>query len=589
MTTNDETVQAYMDGVLDGSIVAGRLVILAVRRHLDDLENAGDRGFYFDEKIADEACEFFPSVLKHSKGAAFAGKPFILSPYQVFITWCLFGWRRKVDGTRRFRKAYVTKARKNGKTEFAAGLGLLVLVADNPIEPGAEVYVAATKEDQACQMFNEAKAMVNQSPALSRACEVMKKNVGFGNSFMRPLGSDSKTNAGWNPHLMVIDELCDWQEYHRGLWGALTTGSGARTQPLRFATCTAGNDESDIWKEEDDYAVAVVESVLTGNVLDDAYFAFIARLDEARTCDKCKGDADGCEHCENGTIPADDPFDESNWEKSNPNISYIGTLLADLRDQATEAKGKPSSKQDFLRYRMNIMVTRSFKAIDMGHWPKGGVPLSDWSQSNVYGAFDLGWSSDLASISLVTRFFEGEGDGHSDRYRYECRSWSFLCEECKYDLTTEPWATFISSGCLTITPGSITDIPGAFRQKILDVTDEFNVLQWAHDTSGALHLAIELQNEGIETFKFPQSFGMYTPAFKLYLDLVADGLFVHNNDRLLEWTARNLVAKEDHRKQIMPDKQKSKSKIDPQSATIMAIGGAMTGVESGFWTPAWGV
>ena len=87
MTTHAETVHAYMAGVLDGSIVAGRLVILAVRRHLDDLEHAGERGFYFDKDIAEDACEFFPSVLKHSKGAAFAGKPFVLSPFQAFIVW----------------------------------------------------------------------------------------------------------------------------------------------------------------------------------------------------------------------------------------------------------------------------------------------------------------------------------------------------------------------------------------------------------------------------------------------------------------------------------------------------------------------
>ena len=123
----------------------------------------------------------------------------------------------------------------------------------------------------------------------------------------------------------------------------------------------------------------------------------------------------------------------------------------------------------------------------------------------------------------------------------------------------------------------------------MEVTEEFGVVQWAHDTSGALHLAIELQDEyGIECFKFPQSFGMYTPAFKLFLDLVTEGQFVHNGDRLLEWTARHLTAKEDHRKQIMPDKQKSKEKIDPMTATIMAVGGAMTGQKTNFWTPAWG-
>ena len=589
MTDHKQLVTDYIDGVMSGEIVTGRLVKLAVRRHLDDLDHAGKRGYYFDERKAELFCDLFPAVLKHSKGAKFAGMPFELSPYQAFIVWSLIGWRRQSDDTRRFRKAYVTLARKQGKTTFGAAIGLLLLVADDPREPGAEVYAAATKEDQACIMFNEAKNMVAKSPALSRMTEVVKKNIAVPSlsSFFRPLGSDSKTNAGWNPHVMLLDEVCDWQEHHRELWGALTTAGGARTQPLRLVTCTAGNDSSDIWQEEDDYAVAVVESVLTGNVIDDEYFAFIARLDESRACEDCGGD--GCGLCENGTIPADDPFDEANFIKANPNLG-VSITLEYLRGQATEAKNKPAAKQHYLRYHMNIRVTRSFRVIDINQWSRGNIPLSDWSGQTVYAAFDLGWSNDLASISLATKFFDGQDENHNDRWRYEGRSWSFICEECEYDLTREPWASFIENGCLVVTSGNVTDIPGAFKQKILEVTDEFNVAQWAHDTAGALHLAIELSDEhGIECFKFPQSYGMYNPAFRLYLDLISAGLFVHGGDRLLEWTARHLVAKEDHRKLIMPDKQKSKEKIDPQAAMIMAIGGAMTGVESIPWSREDGV
>ena len=67
MTYHRDIVNDYMAGVENGTIVAGRLVKLAVRRHLDDLEHAGERGFYFDEEIAEDSCDFFPSVLKHSK------------------------------------------------------------------------------------------------------------------------------------------------------------------------------------------------------------------------------------------------------------------------------------------------------------------------------------------------------------------------------------------------------------------------------------------------------------------------------------------------------------------------------------------
>jgi len=590
LTDHKQVVSDYIDGVLSGEIITGRLVKLAVRRHLDDLERAGERGYYFDEAIAEEACGFFPAVLKHSKDR-WARLPFTLSPWQAFIVWVLLGWRRRADDFRRFREAYITVARKNGKTTFCAGLSCLLMYADDPIAEGAEVYVAATKEDQACIMFNEAKSMVEKSPSLSRVSEVVKKNIAFPayGSFMRPLGSDSKTNAGWNPHAMMIDELCDWQQHHRGLFGALTTAGGARSQPLRVVTCTAGDETSELWDEEDTYAVSVVESVVVGNVIDDRYFAFIARPEEKRPCDNCDGD--GCGQCVDGEIPGDDPYDPKSFPKSNPNIG-VSVTSENLEAEAIKAKNKPSFKNDYLRYNANIRVTSTYRCIDTTSWGwrAGSVPLSDWTGQTVYAAFDLGWKNDLASFSLVTKFFEGVDENHNDRWRYEVRSWSFICEECKHNLEREPYASFIRDGCLTVTTGNVTDIPGVFKSRLAEAIGEFGVVQLAHDNAGALHLALELNEEnGIECFTFAQTHNMYNPAMKLFLDLVESGQFVHGGDRLLEWTARHLVANKNIREQVMPDKQKSKEKIDPMTSTIMAIGGAMTGIEVRPWSREDGV
>lgn len=586
--TPAETVRDYIDGILTGRIVAGRLLRLAVRRHLDDLEHAEERGYYFNEAIATEACEFFPRILRHTIGE-WHRKPFHLTPFQTFITWVLMGWRRVSDGLRRFRKAYVTQARKGGKTEWAAGLALLVSAMDNPLEHGSEAYCVATKEDQAKIMFNKAAAMVDESPSLSRLCDVFTNNISIPSyrSLLRPLGSDSKTNAGWNPHLVVLDEVCDWQGHHRGLWGALTTASGARRQPLRLVTCTAGDETSEIWEEEDDYAVAVVESVLTGNIVDDEYFAVIARLDTERGCEACGGD--GCDCCDNGKIPADDPFDESVWQKANPNLGH--TIKIDyLRGQAREAKHKPAAKHDFLRYHCNLKVTSHLKVIDMAQWARGGRDLDDWDGEPCYGAWDLGWSSDLASLSIVKRFFVGQDDEGNDRYRYEARSWSFIPEGTQTDLTREPWPSFIASGSLVVTSGNTTDIPGAFKAKLLEVTEQYNVAQWAFDPNNSRHLATELLNEhGIECFKFPQTHGMYNESLLVFLKAISDGQFVHGGDRLLEWCARHLICNKNHRNEMMPDKRRSKEKIDPIVAIIMATGGAMNAVDSGYWNPADGV
>ena len=104
-----DCVDNYCDAILSQEIIAGRYVELAVKRHLDDLEHAHERGLYFDAEIAGKSLRFVEAVCTHQK-AEWAGQPFLLSPNQQFILWNLTGWRR-ADGCRRFRRAYITAGR----------------------------------------------------------------------------------------------------------------------------------------------------------------------------------------------------------------------------------------------------------------------------------------------------------------------------------------------------------------------------------------------------------------------------------------------------------------------------------------------
>src|ERR1700686_239564 len=114
-----DPVGNYARHVLKGEIIAGELVQLACRRHLEDLKNGPARGLRFDRAAALHAIDFFP-LLQHSQGE-WAGGAFVLEPWQQFIVGSLFGWKR-ADGTRRFRTAYNEVARKNGKSTLSAGV-----------------------------------------------------------------------------------------------------------------------------------------------------------------------------------------------------------------------------------------------------------------------------------------------------------------------------------------------------------------------------------------------------------------------------------------------------------------------------------
>ena len=148
--------------------------------------------FYFSPARAEHALEFFGGWLRHSKGR-FAGQPFNLLDWQGELIAELFGWLRVSDDTRRYSVAYISTAKKSGKSTLLAGMGLYLLAMDG--ENGAEVYGAAADREQASVVFREAASMVRASPQLSRVLEVIdsRRTIAYRKeaSFYRVLSADA--------------------------------------------------------------------------------------------------------------------------------------------------------------------------------------------------------------------------------------------------------------------------------------------------------------------------------------------------------------------------------------------------------------
>ena len=136
---------------------------------------------------------------------------------------------------------------KTGKQPRRAGIGLYLAFFDD--EPGAEVYTAATKRDQARIAHGEATRMVKASPALSRLIKVYKDNLNVLTtaSKFEPLGRDADSMDGLNVHGAVVDEVHAHKT--RELWDVLETATGSRRQSLMFAITTAGFNRQSICYE----------------------------------------------------------------------------------------------------------------------------------------------------------------------------------------------------------------------------------------------------------------------------------------------------------------------------------------------------
>lgn len=216
-----------------------------------------DEKSYYDKARADYAVSFI-ELLKHTKGQWF-GKPFKLMPWQEKIIRDLFG-TIKENGYRQFNTAYIEIPKKNGKSELAAAVALLLTCGDG--EERAEVYGCAADRGQASIVFDVAVDMIRQNPALSKRVKILTSQKLLiyqpTNSFYQVLSAEAYSKHGLNSSAVVFDEL--HAQPNRKLFDVMTKGAGdARTQPLFFLITTAGTDTHSICFEQHQKALDIIE------------------------------------------------------------------------------------------------------------------------------------------------------------------------------------------------------------------------------------------------------------------------------------------------------------------------------------------
>lgn len=330
-TSSSKTVDrttAYAQAVLDGTIVAGPHVRNACLRHMDDLQREDIR---FDVEDADRVLRFFEQRLRLSEGQ-FEDQPFRLAPAQAFILGSIFGWK-KLDGIRRFRRAYIEQGKGNGKSPLAGGVGLYGLTGDH--EAGAEIYSAGATKEQAGILFRDAVRMVDKSPALNSRLKASggpgrEYNLAYlkNGSFFRPVSRETKkTGSGPRPHFALIDELHEHPD--AGIIEILERGFKFRRQPLLLMITNSGSDRNSVCWTEHEHAIRVAsgnrdakddDAFYVGDIIDDTSFSYVCALDVN-----------------------DDPLSQpACWIKANPllNVTITEEYLAGVVAQAKEISSR---------------------------------------------------------------------------------------------------------------------------------------------------------------------------------------------------------------------------------------------------------
>lgn len=482
------------------------------------------------------AIDFF-RALRHSKGR-WAGLPFDLLPWQEKIIRDLFGTLRP-DGKRQYRTAYIEVPRKAGKSTLSAAIALYLLFEG---EPGAEVYSAAADREQAAIVFEQARAMVEGSPELSRYAETYRRSV-----FVPPLGAtykvlsaDAPTKHGLNAHGIVFDEV--HAQPNRELWDVLTTSMGAREQPLVVAITTAGYDRESICWELHEYAAKVRDGVID----DPSFYPVLFAADE------------------------DDDWDDSaTWYKANPSLGV--TVQEEFYEsEARRAKEMPAYQNTFRRLYLNQWTQQASRWIDLGLWDDNtDGPLDEDRLCGLrcYGGLDLASVSDLSAWLLL---FEDDEDPEQVYVlpRFWCPESRLRDSTNRYRDQYRQWST---DGFLSVTPGEATDY-AYIRKQIIEDAEKFGLVDMNVDRLFQAHqLAMELEAEGLTVFGMGQGVvSMAVPVNEFHRRLLNHKID-HGENPVLRWMADGVVARQDSAGNLKLDKAQSQTKIDGIVALVMAL------------------
>lgn len=492
----------------------------------------------YNKDIADHAVSFI-ECLTHTKGT-WSGKPFELIDWQEQIVRDVFGIL-KPNGFRQFNTAYIEIPKKQGKSELAAAVALLLTCGDD--EERAEVYGCAAERQQASIVFDVAADMVTMCPALNKRVKILRSQKRLiykpTESFYQVLSAEAYSKHGFNIHGVVFDEL--HIQPNRKLYDVMTKGSGdARMQPLYFLITTAGTDTNSICWEVHQKA----RDILEGRKHDPTFYPVIY-----------------------GASEEDDWTNQKVWKKANPSLG-ITVGIDKVKAACESAKQNPAEENAFRQLRLNQWVKQAVRWMPMEKWDKCAFAVDPQALMSraCYGGLDLSSTTDITAFVLV---FPPVDD--DDKFYILPFFWM---PEDNIDLRVRrdhvPYDAWLKQGQLFTTEGNVVHY-GFIEKFIEELGTKYNIREIAFDRWGAVQMVQNLDGLGFTVVPFGQGFKDMSPPTKELMRLTLDQKLAHGGQPVLRWMMDNIYIRTDPAGNIKPDKEKSTEKIDGAVATIMAL------------------
>ena len=551
----------YAKEVLDGKRRVSAKVYKACKRHMRDLENIPNSDYDYFPEMAQNPIDFI-EILPDVK----TGKPYPLAEFQKFIIASLYGWRRKSDRTiRRFRKAMISLARKNGKTILVAGILLYEFLFGRNPAMSRQLFCTANDKTQAKIAFEMARKQLDalraQDEDVRKATKRVREELRnlVDESYIRPLSRDTGAVDGFEPYVGVLDEFAASKTNE--MIELLESGQGQLDNPLILIISTAGFDLN-VPMHTIEYPY--IERILNDEITDDGYFAFIAEQDNE-----------------------DEIKEEANWIKSNPilEVKALYDNMIDYLRTRRKVSLETGTVNEVLVKNFNMWRQSSEESyMDKESWAKAKIDKPNTQKRRVWLGVDVGRSSDLFSISPMVMM---DDYWYADSFSFVATKYGLIAKEKRDGVSYTNLERAGECEITTLESGVIDDerVLEKIEEMVYQNEWELQGIYFDPYQFGSLLTMIEKRHPEWPLVQIPQTTMVLNMPTKQFRDDVRQGKIKHSDNQLLTMAINNAYTRVDNNGMRI-DKNKNSNKIDPLDALLDAY--AACYLEpfdgSGYWT-----
>lgn len=544
-------VADYINAVESGKIIVGKKIQQAIDRHKRDLEKSKSDYYPYEFDLEKTRLPLqFISSLPDPKSM----KVNEMALFQQFIIGLLFGWVHKETGYRRFRKAYISLARKQGKSLISAGIALYMLLYERSPRESRQIYTTAQTRSQAKIVFNmtkkQLKAIRGQSKAIKKFTKILNTEIKTNDdSFISPLSSDFDSLDGLDTLLGVFDEYA--LSKNSELLDVIETSQSQQDQPLILIISTASSKLTYVMHSVE---YKFVTKLLNEEIEADEYLALCWEQDHPSEVE-----------------------DENLWIKSNPLLEIGGDTEKKMKAQIRKlyreglAKGTISN---VLTKHFNMWVQSSRESYMTSlEWNSASSETKyDIKGRQAFFGLDVSRSGDLTSVSWVIPIEEEQ--------KFLVDSYSFVATKGGIDVKERedntPYRELERKGYCSITTleSGLIDYDYMVDWLISFVNEnELDVQAVCYDPAYA-NVIVSKLDDVLPLIQVRQTkFVLTSPIRQLKYDTL-NGKIIHNSNPLLDRALFNAITIEDN-DLVQIDKTTNRNKIDPLMALIDAYSESM--------------